>query len=173
MAGISDILGGPRGIKGFRGTINGAVRSGVSLSDTLAMIRGYYEQQGVKFTAASQQAVTNMYGVFASVESKSQQLARVRGDIGFDSRWVSFATLNRPLQSFNADPRISVRVHATGEFEGLELDTWKTIHFDNEEDRPKSIGELRAALIQAVLDGETEDLSGADVRISEIAAYAV
>lgn len=173
MSGISDILGGPRGIKGFRGTIAGAVAAKQSLGATLDMIRSYYASQGVKFTAASARAVENMYGVFQSLETKAAQLAHVRGSIGFDSRWISFATLQRPIQSFNADPRIAVRVHITGSFEGLPLDEWKTVHFDNELDRPKTIGDLRASLMEGVLSLEYENYSEADITLSEIAAYAV
>lgn len=173
MPGIGDILGGPRGIRGFRGTIAGAVRAGASLTSTIDLIRSYYESQGVRWTSASQNAVSNMFGQFKAVESKAEQLAHVRGNIGFDSRWISFATLGRPLQAFNADPRIAVRVHVTGEFEGLAIDEWKTVHFDNELDRPKTIGDLRAALLEGVLSLEYENYSEADISLSEIAAYAI
>lgn len=174
MAGDAPIPGGDaRGIQALRGTIQGAVRAGYSLGDTLDLLQGIYNQTGGRWTSLSAQAATQLYSAFNDLELKSQALSHVRGDIAITSRWISYATLARPLTEFSKSPAYAVRYHVTGNLDGAPVDRWKTATYSPGDNLPATVGELSSELADSALDTETETLAGAELEVTDVAIYAI
>lgn len=134
---------GVRGAKALRGTIQGAVRAGLSLDQLLSSVQSLYAQQNATLRSQTVGAISNLYSQMADLESKARALRHVAGNIGLSSRWISFAQLERPLSNWSLNPKISVRIRAEGRVAGQVVSRWLTMNYEGYSMRGLTIGDLR------------------------------
>lgn len=163
-----------KGIQSMRGSIQGIVRSKGSAADAIRMVQSYYQMSGRRFTGATAAATAKLYSGFVEMESKSYQFMHVRGDVPLSARYINYASLDRTMNDFTANPMYNVRVHVTGNAAGITAEKWATIVYDVTNPIPNTTGDLRSSIIQWAASNGYPDLpAGAELHVSEIAINAM
>ncbi len=164
---------GPRGARGFRGSIQGAVRRGWDLAQLRSHVESIYSQQGMTLRANTWGAIERAFSQMTELESKSRQLSHVRGDIAVSARWIAWSTLERSLESWNASPRLYGRARVSGTIEGLAVSQWVTLVAEGRAQLPVTVGDWREMLMQIATTGRYSQLVGAtNVSTAELAISA-
>jgi hypothetical protein len=157
----------PAGVKGaraLRGTIQGAVRAGRSLSELLGQVQSLYAQQGYELRRSTQEAVERQYAAFAELEATTS----------LGPRWISYMSLERSLEAYNANPRLMVRGKGSGTIAGMQVSRWITFVYEGPGARGLTVGDLRADMGVYFRRGTGSGLPGAtDVTVSEVAVSAI
>ena len=166
----------PAGLKGarsLRGTIQGAVRAGMSLSETLQSVQGLYAQQGYELASQTTAAIERQFASFTDLEARGRLLAHVPGNVALSSAWISYAGLGRSLASWNINPTLVVRGRVSGQVAGLSVSKWVTFVYEGMGARGLSVGDLRNDFVTYFLNRNYPEMAGAeDLAFAELAVSA-